>query len=1017
MAAPILDANATFAHGSSFSFTMAECGTFTGHVHPPGEAYRFNPSPVIDSNLVFLESTNRYVRGKCQGFVCASSVDPFSKYHAGERFTCDLILLMGINISADKTITYYYYTWDGGALGDYDGSVGHAIHSLHTPVKFIKKMFGTKLHATQHGKLHIKYLYQISGPTFTCLHHLPVFTDRKYRVKNCHDIEEKHYEVDKNTVNEEDNTIEVTNIFHEQGTAPDRWLPEGYLYKDQEKVISFLTPVGSTRNIDIFNKLSCDDDVGKASGCRKIMNFADHPTVYFFVFRQEYPDEVMTQVVDEDGNVVLKKFDYTQLVWIPLPPVSDNDEDEFVHLAGLTIQEKDQLDSELNDIIAMSPSEFRNKLEMMSLKNCGKKYVTKRRIAIGGTIKGQSCYNYVVSSINDEDVALLESWDSCERIDDSTFMMVDKQNVQDPYLPGVVVWRIYPLPVKGVYTREHVDLTHATLPNAGLKRGFPHKGHFSMAFTRQTGQSNGSMNQVSNPTHHMYCDQKQVDLSLAPLTSSIFNTLSSATTHASDVSGQVLIGTIKKALQYKYEGEQFCSKNICPSIIHTSPRYIKESDVWEAFYNMIHRDPHDVVDKETDDIVMDYVDDCDCPILQAYFDKLFAMYYDVLPEGHRVPLPTTCAYKLIEQLEGLEHHQYFVVEGLALELSSNVFDNDVFEYIGNTFLGRLAWHNTSAPIAICKKTGYVTTNMQGLCGLQAWGSSGGYAYIRARGSSRNDMVVQVISRYMERHNGQLPRRLPGVTITDFFNISRRGRVIGGPRPPPPQQGSRRTSSREGSRRTSSREGRRRTSPSSGKRKTRSGKNSSNKKTASAKKTTGKKRKAHDGSQSTKNNNNKQRRKSGSANAGSGGTTEPRRDNNEVEAYPLYQRTYNTRVRGDTRFRIEDLNSRIYRSAEIGQLAYQVNVESLINIPQSNLNGYESRMSDDVRESIDRAVLESIRADRGTWPPMAGDVFRRIPETGLAHDELSTLIRARIICHFMDGREGGPAAVSAMNGDE
>jgi hypothetical protein len=72
------------------------------------------------------------------------------------------------------------------------------------------------------------------------------------------------------------------------------------------------------------------------------------------------------------------------------------------------------------------------------------------------------------------------------------------------------------------------------------------------------------------------------------------------------------------------------------------------------------------------------------------------------------------------------------------------------------------------------------------------------------------------------------------------------------------------------------------------------------------------------------------------------------------------------------------------------------------------------MSDDVRESIDRAVLESIRADRGTWPPMGGDVFRRIPDTGLTQDELSFLIRARIICHFMDRTEGGPAVVSAMN---
>ena len=66
------------------------------------------------------------------------------------------------------------------------------------------------------------------------------------------------------------------------------------------------------------------------------------------------------------------------------------------------------------------------------------------------------------------------------------------------------------------------------------------------------------------------------------------------------------------------------------------------------------------------------------------------------------------------------------------------------------------------------------------------------------------------------------------------------------------------------------------------------------------------------------------------------------------------------------------------------------------------------MSYDVRVSIDRAVLESIRADRGTWPPIVGDVFRRIPETGLAHDELSILIRARIIDYFMDPDEGGHA---------
>ena len=75
----------------------------------------------------------------------------------------------------------------------------------------------------------------------------------------------------------------------------------------------------------------------------------------------------------------------------------------------------------------------------------------------------------------------------------------------------------------------------------------------------------------------------------------------------------------------------------------------------------------------------------------------------------------------------------------------------------------------------------------------------------------------------------------------------------------------------------------------------------------------------------------------------------------------------------------------------------------------------------IRQSIDDAVMQSIRADRYTWPPIVSDVFGRIPSTSMARDlpddDLYSLIRARIVNHFMDPDGGGRIAVSAMNEED
>ena len=50
----------------------------------------------------------------------------------------------------------------------------------------------------------------------------------------------------------------------------------------------------------------------------------------------------------------------------------------------------------------------------------------------------------------------------------------------------------------------------------------------------------------------------------------------------------------------------------------------------------------------------------------------------------------------------------------------------------------------------------------------AWGTSGGYAYMSCHGPVQRYMVANVITKYMDRNDGALPRRLPGINIAAFY---------------------------------------------------------------------------------------------------------------------------------------------------------------------------------------------------------------------------------------------------------
>jgi hypothetical protein len=160
-----------------------------------------------------------------------------------------------------------------------------------------------------------------------------------------------------------------------------------------------------------------------------------------------------------------------------------------------------------------------------------------------------------------------------------------------------------------------------------------------------------------------------------------------------------------------------------------------KGNILESFSNCGHRDSTDCLYEELGRIVSDYIKTSDSPVLLNYFDRMYSTFNSVLCKPI-MPLPTTCAWKLIEDpaLFSFKHILYFIVSeaGNAWVLSSNIFKGNV-DILGGTFLGSLVEHATSCLLWEEEMSGWVTTICPGSTTNFAWGSSGGKNQLQLEG--------------------------------------------------------------------------------------------------------------------------------------------------------------------------------------------------------------------------------------------------------------------------------------------
>ena len=159
----------SWAKGKYDSYSLHPNGKLVGTINPPGLSYRLNKDPqlTVDNNILFLSSRNQRCKGKW--FVSALLERSYHSYHLRESFHCHLILVMEVKSLAkslmDPEVMVFFYKLRND-LGNL--TISDKIKSSHNPEEFIRKAFHPLLEQSLASKLCIRYLNQISGPSFTC---------------------------------------------------------------------------------------------------------------------------------------------------------------------------------------------------------------------------------------------------------------------------------------------------------------------------------------------------------------------------------------------------------------------------------------------------------------------------------------------------------------------------------------------------------------------------------------------------------------------------------------------------------------------------------------------------------------------------------------------------------------------------------------------------------------------------------------------------------------------------------
>jgi len=270
MAAPILDRDASFAKGTYHSFTLSSSGRFSGHHHPQGEAYRVSDSDEIDSNRKYIEIKEHNALGKFRGWYCAARESSFDDIPIGEDYDCTFILVIGVSPNNDRrpsntSMQIHYYEWKGN-ISPYN-SLTHAVEdNKKSQREFAKKMFKPTLLSADSGKLYLKHLSQISGPTFD---DQPPFIIATINVKVFDEESGEYVQGGEGT-------------YHEAGLCGDRISNKGGAYlinSEQEKEKNMIRAPSKETNLSkIHSKTICQDDVATASSTSKLTQFGRNST-------------------------------------------------------------------------------------------------------------------------------------------------------------------------------------------------------------------------------------------------------------------------------------------------------------------------------------------------------------------------------------------------------------------------------------------------------------------------------------------------------------------------------------------------------------------------------------------------------------------------------------------------------------------------------------------------------------------------------------------------------------------
>ena len=668
-----------WSKGRYDSYVLYPNGSLIGTVHPPGFAWLVNNDSNQSTNtdeMIFISSRNQRCRGRW--FVAAILPCRFQSLKIGASYQCQLVLVMGAKVTAtslmNRDVKIYYYKMRGDLSHT---AITDLLDSSPSPKQFVTNLFESSLSEGLEKHTRIRFLNQISGPSLA-----------GWKL------------VDSTTM------VDGSQYFQCR-RGPDQWLDRAPINKYSERDIQLTIPVYTTWQLQEHHfRTKCNDHVGIISGTKKLSQFRGSDVVIVYTTRKKI---------------------YGRFMWMPLPQ-SPSGQCDF---ALITMEQKRDIDNRFTEEeCLMEPQQFRDMVIEMTIQNGFDSFVRLLVLSCGKSHFGKRCMMFVISIVSNIEMDILRRKKNTISIDvdPEQVFEIANINVQDPHIDGTVVFRGQNFSTNCHIGMDDVALVMAAYPTTFQRSITKNLGTFHMIQERQSNMASRSMGVCGKTSEHHYFNDNSTNTSLVPLTSPLMNALLYVTEQVQDSSGQVLIGVIKMAFRRLRHWNNIRSDDVCPYGIVTCPRHDRKKGVLESFSNCGHRDATDCTDEAQGSLVFAYLQEVvNSTSVLDYFCRMYSTFGDVLVRPI-IPLPTTCAWKLIEDPDqfGFNHISYFVVveAGTAWDLSSNVFTKDV-GIIGGTFLGKLVEHVTSCSLYEEQSSGWVTTLCPGNACNFAWGRSGG----------------------------------------------------------------------------------------------------------------------------------------------------------------------------------------------------------------------------------------------------------------------------------------------------